>query len=269
MNLKVLALALSVALTSSVAYAENQPAAEEAAAPTQVHAEQAVEADTAAVENAVTEANTEAPSAAASTEEATPAEEQAAPQEEAAPERSNSMQGRVEKNVLTGADILDVAESAGVLEKSIPGKYKAVQYTLTNKHKGYIEVLQGEVLNAVEENVAAVQAVKSSNTKKRVGGALLRGVAGGMSFIPVVGIGSAYASSAAHQVAGAAANAADASAHNNMAATTGRYNKKISGVLISPNETYSFTALVPKKETPQVKVVFKDVKTNEIYDVRK
>jgi hypothetical protein len=267
MNLKVLALALSVALTSSVAYAENQPAAEEAAAPAQTHAEQAVEADPAATEEAVTEANAEAP-AAASTEEAAPSEEKVAPQE-AAPASSNSMQGRVEKNVLTGADILDVAESAGVLEKSIPGKYKAVQYTLTNRHKGYIEVLQGEVLNAVEESVAAVQAVKSSNSKKRVGGALLRGVAGGMSFIPVVGIGTAYASSAAHQVAGAAAHAADVSANNSMAATTGRYNKRISGVLISPNETYSFTALVPKNESPKVKVVFKDVKTNEIYDVRK
>lgn len=180
----------------------------------------------------------------------------------------DSMVGRVEKVAPTAKDLLSATQVSAELKGSLSKKYHAFTYTLKNTHQAHIEILQGEVVNGVDETVVAAQELQERNQKNKIGGALLRGVAGGLSFIPYAGVAGVYAGMAANHATSAAANVMDAAGNNSVVATQGRFIRKFNTVVISPNQTYSFTTLVPKSEKPQFKLVFKDLKSNEIYDIQ-
>jgi hypothetical protein len=42
----------------------------------------------------------------------------------------------------------------------------------------------------------------------------------------------------------------------------------VSSVFLSPNQIYTFNTLVSEGMTPQVKVVFKNLQTNQVFDVQ-
>lgn len=183
------------------------------------------------------------------------------------------LQGAVQMNAVSSPviakapqELLTMTSTEDPQGAKLSKQHKVVVITLKNTTAGHLEVLQAEVLNGVDEQVIAANKANQSNNAKKAGSAFLRLGQAGMSFIPYagVGVGGLYALSAANHVAGTAANVMDASGHNGSGASSGQYNKRLNNVFISPNESYSFKAIVPKKENAFFKVVFRDLTTNQI-----
>lgn len=188
----------------------------------------------------------------------------------AAQTQPTQVQGAVMMNVavpsaLVAKDVLQVS-TAPVTGK---GKYQGVKYSLKNTQGNHIQLLQAEVVNGIDEAVVAQEELQKSNTRRRVAGGLLRG----LSAVPFVG-GFGYASVGAYQaaaigshVAVAAANTLDAASTQTMASIEGRFVRNLPTIVINPNEVFSFQTLVPPGVTPQIKLVFKNLETNQIFDL--
>jgi hypothetical protein len=147
------------------------------------------------------------------------------------------------------------------------GQYQVVQLTLKNSQSNHLEVIHGEVLNGVDEAIVAQEQLQKSNTRKKVAGGLLRG----LSSVPFVGrfgyasAGAYHAAAVGSQVAHTAAGAIESS-QGGEANITGAYVKQFSAVMVMPNSTHTFKTLIPKGQTPQVKLVFKNLESNQIFD---
>lgn len=165
-------------------------------------------------------------------------------------------------------EMLNATTEEDTSAKKLSKDHKAIKITLKNTLSAHIEVLQAEVINGVDEQVIANMTQEKKATGRRMGSALLRVGQTGLSFVPYagVGMGGLYALSAANHVVGGAAQVMDASAANGGAATTGQYVKRLNNVYISPNESYTFKAIIPKKDKAFFRVVFKDLTTNQIFN---
>jgi hypothetical protein len=152
----------------------------------------------------------------------------------------------------------------------LDGKYQAYQISLKNERPNHLQILHGEVLNAVDEAFVANEALQKKNQSRRAAGGLLRG----LSSVPFAGgfgyhsYGAYRAASLASSAANTAASVAESTAQNEQANVEGRYIRTLNSAFINPNETYTFTALVPKADTPHVKLIFKNLETNEVFDVQ-
>lgn len=175
--------------------------------------------------------------------------------------------GQVEKQVVAPAAKLTLSRQETKEDSGVGRGFQVYAYTLKNTYSNHLEVLQGEVANSVDEQAVLAQSANSSAAKKRAGSFALRGLATGLSFVPYMGVAGAYAGLATSHVAGSAANIMDASQHGANAAT-GRFARRLTNVIISPGNTYTFQTLVKKKDTPYLKLVVKDLKTGEIFDIQ-
>lgn len=171
-----------------------------------------------------------------------------------------------EERSFSSADLLEVfASSSTVQERIFQRDYKVVQYILTNKHDRHIEILQGEVLNAVDMNVAMMQLYQEQSRRQTRGNLVWRAIGAVSSRLPLpIETGIDIAENVADGVS-ISSNMADS---QDLASSMSRYNKTIPRVILSPGESYILRALVPKSDTPRVKLVFKDIKTNDVYDIR-
>lgn len=171
-------------------------------------------------------------------------------------------------------DMLTVTKAPFMLDDTnLRKQTDAIQIILKNDKAFHVSILQGDVLNGVDENALAMnQAVKKRNKGAMMGG-LLRAAGMATSAIPYVGGIGSYATyaamSATSTVVGAAANVADTAAYNAAPTTTGQFTRAIRDVIISPGETYQFVSLVPKGTTPQVKLIVKNLQTNDIQTLNK
>ncbi len=165
---------------------------------------------------------------------------------------------------LTARDVLNITS------QQITGRshYQGIQYTLKNTQPNHIQILHAEVINGVDEMVVAQQEAQQSAKKRRIAGGLLRG----LSSVPFMG-GVAYSSVGAYQaaaigshVASTAANVVESTA-DTSASIQGRFVRQFDSVFLSPQQAWSFTTLVPKGEAPHLKLVFKDLQTNQIFDL--
>ncbi len=50
---------------------------------------------------------------------------------------------------------------------------------------------------------------------------------------------------------------------------TGRIVQRASNIFISPKQQFQCLAVVPEAQHPQVKVIFKDMQNNQIFDLQK
>ncbi|HEY9685499.1 MAG TPA: hypothetical protein V6C52_00840 [Coleofasciculaceae cyanobacterium] len=168
---------------------------------------------------------------------------------------------------MTAADYLDVQLQPG------NSKHRLQEFTvrLQNKQPKHIEVLQMEVLNGMTEQAYLQFQQQKSQAKARVAGGMLRGLTGvATSFIPYAGIGSM----AAYHAIGAGTNAAYAMANvventGGQVDYSGRIVQRIGNLMISPNQQFQCLAVVPEHQQPQVKVIFKDLQTNQIFELQK
>ncbi len=150
-------------------------------------------------------------------------------------------------------------------------KLREVSVRLDNKQAKHLEVLQVEVLNGLNEQTYYQIQQQKSQAKRKAAGGLLRGVTGvATNFIPYAGIGSVVA----YQAVSAGTNAAYTAANvlENSGGSVDYANRVIqraNNIVLSPNQPLQFLAVVPEKEQPVVRVVFKDLQTNQIYELQK
>lgn len=170
--------------------------------------------------------------------------------------------------MLTAQDYLAIQAQPG------QSKHDITQFTLQiqNKQPRHVEMLQVEVLNGMTEEAFLQLQQHKSQAKRRVAGGILRGVTGvATSFIPFAGIGS-YA---AYQAIGAGTTAAYTMANvveNSGGAGadySGRILQRASNIIVSPNQQFTCLAAVPASQQPIVKVIFKDLQTNQIFELQK
>lgn len=185
-------------------------------------------------------------------------------------------------NTASGVNLMSVSATAAVAaitpkdmltlsQEAVAGRgqYQGVRYTLKNTQNAHFQVIHAEVVNAVDETVAANEELQNANRRKRIAGGFLKG----LSSLPFsTGLGySSYgafrAAATASQVAQSAGDAMQSAASNNVASLEGRFVRQFDGVIISPQQTWSFNTLVAPNTKPQLKLVFKNLETNQIYDI--
>jgi hypothetical protein len=171
--------------------------------------------------------------------------------------------------VLTAADYLDIQTKPG------DAKHKFQQYSLAlhNKQPKHIQVLQFEVTNGLSEQDYVQYQQQKSQNKMRLAGGVLRGLTSvATSFVPYAGLGSM----AAYQAIGAGSMAVNGAA--NMMQNSqggggtdyaGHIVQRANDIMISPNQDFQFLVVVPQNQQPAVKIIFKDLQSNQIYDLQK
>jgi len=148
----------------------------------------------------------------------------------------------------------------GMLKK----KCHSVAITLTNKTTEYLEVLQVDVLNGLDANSVAAEEAQASQRRRSIGSGLMRMAA---SAIPYAGYGSMAAYQAVHigsNVAYQGANMMANSGDNTPGVVVG-FQQRLNNVLVNPQDSIKFQTLVAKGTPAQLRVTFKNIKTNEIY----
>lgn len=169
-------------------------------------------------------------------------------------------------------DFLQVNNQETELGSHSKKKYHAVSITLKNTQNVHLEVLQGEVVNGLDETIVAQQELQSREKKKSAAGFLMRTVAAapgiGLSFAGVGGMG--YQGVAALARTSQALNAATSVVSNvpaGNAEISGQFVKKLNNVIISPNQSFTFKTLLPVGSDPQVKLIFKNLQTNQVMEL--
>lgn len=167
---------------------------------------------------------------------------------------------------LTAKDVLKVSHQKGTNR----GQYQGVELTLTNSQPFHVQIIHAEVLNGVDESIVAQEEAQRSQSKRRLVGGLLRGA----SSVPFMGgFGRGLGSVGAYQAAAIGSHVAHTTAgviENSPggAQYEGRYVRQVSSVIINPQQSWNFSTLVPKGQTPQLKMVFKNLETNQIFDLQ-
>ena len=172
------------------------------------------------------------------------------------------------------SQILGVTKTPVTLQGDLGKNYNSVQITLKNNQPCHLSILQGEVLNAVDENLAVAQIYQEEYNKaaKRQRGASIFGglLSTAASFIPYAGGVAGYATSAAM---GAASDVAgmvgSAGGPEGYAGPSGQFIRQIHEVIISPGDVYQFSTLMPKGMTPQLKLIIKNLQSNEIVTMQR
>lgn len=156
------------------------------------------------------------------------------------------------------------------LQNYSSGRYKAVEYTITNNSGGHVEILQGDVQGGLNEQMLAAEKAQKANGKRRMAGLGLGLASGAMSFIPYGGglgsIGAYRAAAIGSNVLSHGASAVNQSG-DVTAQATGLYQTQIRNVLLSPNQTYTFRTAMPKETAPHIHLVVRNLTTNQIEDV--
>lgn len=168
---------------------------------------------------------------------------------------------------LTAADYLDIQLKVG------NSKHKMQEYTIVinNKQPKHIELLQIDVPNGLTEQAYLQIQQQKAQTGRRVAGGMLRGLTSvATSFVPYAGLGSM----AAYHAIGAGSNVLYNTANviESTAGSTnyaGRIIQRANNIMVSPNQNFQCMAVTADKQQPIVKVIFKDLQTNQIYDLQK
>jgi len=156
------------------------------------------------------------------------------------------------------------------LQNYSSGRYKAVEYTITNNSGGHMEILQGDVQGGLNEQMLAAEKAQKANGKRRMAGLGLGLASGAMIFIPYGGglgsIGAYRAAAIGSNVLSHGASAVNQSG-DVTAQATGLYQTQIRNVLLSHNQTYTFRTAMPKETAPHIHLVVRNLTTNQIEDV--
>ncbi len=149
------------------------------------------------------------------------------------------------------------------LESYSKRKYKAVAITLTNATPVHVELMSGEVINALNE-----QQLASEKAQKKGFGRSMRGLGLGLagaatSFVPGVG---GYAAHRSVSAASSVNNQVNRFNDSNVM-PTGQYTQRLGQMVLQPNQSVTFNVVLPKGQTPNMRMVFKNLETNQILDL--
>jgi hypothetical protein len=170
----------------------------------------------------------------------------------------------------TAGDYFQIAQEPTPLTEYSEREYQAVAITLQNKQETQIELIHGEVANALDEMVLLQQKVKTKTRALKLTGLALRST----SLVPGIGLIGGVAgystNLAAARMQKNAFNRASYSVENTATGgqeLSGRYVQRFNSIIIPANQTLTFKALMPKDVAPGLRLVFKDLKTNQLYEL--
>jgi len=152
---------------------------------------------------------------------------------------------------------------------SVPGipkrQARALVVTIRNTQPVSLEVLQAEVVNGLDEEVTVADGkLHRENLGQEARNFLMRG-SNMVSGFGVIGSNNYGASSAmAPTPTMYANNQPKENDDTPEKPVTKQFLNQLRGINLNPNQTYSFKTLVPPGANPQFKLVFRNVKTNQI-----
>jgi hypothetical protein len=164
-----------------------------------------------------------------------------------------------------------VATQPQKLKEYSDRKFDAYTVTLTNIQPYHVQVLQGEVVNALNEQQLVAEKSKGGSGGGRILGNLALGAAStGMHFagLGAGSMGAFRALSMGQNAIGAASTAINRTPQGNFQ-ITGKYIQRFNEVVLGQNQTFSFDGVLPKDQAPNLRLVFKNLETNQILDFAK
>ena len=151
--------------------------------------------------------------------------------------------------------------------------FKTVTCSLRNLSNDYLEVLNGEMVNAIEEHQILGLAASSHGSSKMMK-LLIKAAAG---FLPT--LASDFAEQSAFKALGISGGRIEDSAQklmtkistspNDASPYAGHVVKRVASVIIRPKDTFEFHAVLPVDKEPKMRIIVKDLRTNEIKDMIK
>lgn len=181
--------------------------------------------------------------------------------------------------MLTGADYFQFSKQDVKLKTVSNRKFDGYELKLINTQPYHVQIMSGQITNALsEQQIAAEKQAKKKRGfgfgKMALGALSVAAHAGGMAGLHGGGGASAMLAAArAQQVAGVAqhalynANMVSNNADGSMS-ITGAYVQQFKEVILGPNQEFRFQVIVPNGQEPTVQMVFKNLETNQILDVR-
>lgn len=172
--------------------------------------------------------------------------------------------------VLQAADYVHIQKAPADVKGYKTKQYHAVSVTIQNTQPAHIEIVHAEVLNGIDEALVAQQKAQSSQRKRQVAGGFLRLAGAVPGFGPVLGSAGSYgAAMALAHTSNALSHAANMVSNmpDGGLAITGQFVNRVQNVVISPNQTFNFQTLVPRGAEAGIKLIFKDLNTNQIFDL--
>ncbi|MFN8615223.1 MAG: hypothetical protein U0003_04860 [Vampirovibrionales bacterium] len=168
-----------------------------------------------------------------------------------------------------GSAYITVQKTPQKLRDYSDRKYDAYSITLTNTQPYHVQILQGEVSNALnEQQLVAAKSNKGGFSGGRVLGNLALGAAStGMHFAGI-GAGSmgAFRAAAAGQHAISFASSAINQTPQGNLQITGKYVQRFNEVVLGQHQSFTFETVLPKDQAPTLRLVFKNLETNQILD---
>jgi len=141
-------------------------------------------------------------------------------------------------------------------------KVHAVSISLKNTLPVPLEIMQGQVVNGLDELQVSSEKAPVQELKHQAMNFLMRG-SGMVSGFGVISANNYGASTAMSPVP--AMNFANSTANSpKTGAVTGQFVNEIINVTVNPSESYTFKALVPNGTNPEMKMTLKNLKTGQV-----
>lgn len=153
---------------------------------------------------------------------------------------------------LTADSYVQVSQVPIPVEGRLKKKFQGLKITLKNRQGNYIEVIRGDIVNGVDGQTAYQQ---TDNSQARGFWSSL--ATAPLNYVPYGGYGSSAVSTAANYGGSVSDQNTSNSAYNKV--------KSFPNGVLSPNDEISIYTLVPVNERPQVKIIFRDLKSNEMF----
>lgn len=175
--------------------------------------------------------------------------------------------------MLTGADYFQLSKSELKLETISDRKYDGYELKLVNTQPYHVQIMSGQVTNALNEQQIAAESQFKKKKAFSMGKFALGAAGTALSMVPYAG----GMSSGAYLATARATSAVSSAAHytnqlsNNSDGSisiTGAYVQQFKEVILGPNQEFRFQVIVPSGQQPNVQMVFKNLETNQILDVR-
>ena len=170
-----------------------------------------------------------------------------------------------------GSAYWTVATQPQKLKEYSDRRFDAYTITITNTQPYHVQILQGEVANALNEQQLVAEKSKGGSGGGRILGNLALGAASTGLHFAGIGAGSmgAFRALSLGQNAIAATSTAINHTPQGNLQITGKFIQRFNEVVLGQNQSFSFDVVMPKNQTPNLRLVFKNLETNQILDFTK
>jgi hypothetical protein len=162
-------------------------------------------------------------------------------------------------NINASPPQIDITYISVPLNSRLKKSYTGYTVNVANASKTPVEIMNGDVINGVNGQGAALGAQKSSAAA--IGTTLGTGL--------VTGIFTFGISTAASLIASPFIYGANSHKNNRAIAEGSQYGNQVTYGVLNPGDSLKINTLVPVSQKPQVKLSFKNIETGEIFTISK